>query len=188
MRIVRAPDCRVMPWKNGGGSTTEIAVHPQDAGMDDFLWRVSMARVEGDGPFSRFDGIDRTLTILEGAGIRLTVDSVTTELTQTSSPHAFRGDVPASATLIDGPVTDLNVMTRRGALAHRVVRTVWPVDVKPGLTSLVVSPHGGCVVTTASGRADLEAGDTAIVENEAMKVAPASVGTPVYVVEIAPVG
>ncbi|TIV75088.1 MAG: HutD family protein, partial [Mesorhizobium sp.] len=25
MRILRAADYRVMPWKNGGGTTTEIA-------------------------------------------------------------------------------------------------------------------------------------------------------------------
>ena len=61
MRILRAPDYRVMPWKNGGGTTTEVAVSPEGAGLDHFDWRISMARVEQDGPFSTFPGIDRTL-------------------------------------------------------------------------------------------------------------------------------
>ena len=30
-----------MPWKNGGGETTEIAVSPPGAGLDDFDWRVA---------------------------------------------------------------------------------------------------------------------------------------------------
>jgi environmental stress-induced protein Ves len=47
-----------MPWKNGGGETTEIAVFPDGAGLSDFDWRVSMARVDGDGPFSSFPGIE----------------------------------------------------------------------------------------------------------------------------------
>ncbi len=51
MQILRASDHRVMPWKNGGGSTTEIAVFPIDSGLDAFDWRVSMATVAADGPF-----------------------------------------------------------------------------------------------------------------------------------------
>ncbi|MBM7325185.1 HutD family protein, partial [Agrobacterium sp. S2] len=49
-----------MPWKNGGGVTTEIIVHPAKASMADFDWRISMANVAQDGPFSIFPGVDRT--------------------------------------------------------------------------------------------------------------------------------
>ena len=62
-----------MRWKNGGGETAEIAVSPPGAALDAFDWRLSMAKVETDGPFSAFPGIDRTLAILEGEGIRLSV-------------------------------------------------------------------------------------------------------------------
>ena len=57
----------VMPWKNGGGTTIEIAVSPHGAGLDDFDWRVSMAHVASHGPFSLFPNIDRTLAVLSGA-------------------------------------------------------------------------------------------------------------------------
>lgn len=60
--------------KNGGGITTEIIVHPANASMADFDWRMSMADVAQDGPFSIFPGIDRTLCILEGAGMSLSID------------------------------------------------------------------------------------------------------------------
>lgn len=115
MRIIRRTDCRTMPWKNGGGETTEIAIAPEGASLDTFDWRVSMARVASDGPFSVFPGIDRNLTVLEGAGIVLEPHgSAATRLTPDSPPYTFPGDLPLDARLVDGPILDLNVMTRRG--------------------------------------------------------------------------
>lgn len=123
MRILRAGDYREMPWKNGGGTTTEIAVSPANAGIDAFDWRISMARVEGGGPFSLFPGIDRTLSILEGEGIVLDIDGrAPVRLTRGSEPLSFPADAATSATLIGGTVIDLNVMTRRGRASHYVQR------------------------------------------------------------------
>jgi environmental stress-induced protein Ves len=65
MKILRASTHKAMPWKNGGGETAEIAVFPEGASMQDFGWRVSMAKVTENGPFSLFPDIDRTLSILE---------------------------------------------------------------------------------------------------------------------------
>lgn len=121
MRILRARDYRRMKWKNGGGETAEIAVVPEDAALDAFGWRVSMATVASDGPFSTFAGIDRTLTVLEGDGIVLEVegrDAAT--LTPASGPFRFPGDTATSGRLVGGSITDLNVMTRRGQYAHVV--------------------------------------------------------------------
>ncbi len=59
------------PWKNGGGTTREIAVRPPGAGMDAFAWRVSVADIVADGPFSAFPGIDRQIALLDGAGVHL---------------------------------------------------------------------------------------------------------------------
>jgi uncharacterized protein len=66
MRVVRFAALPAVPWKNGGGTTVEIAVHPPSAGTDAFDWRVSAAEIREAGPFSRFDGIDRALAILDG--------------------------------------------------------------------------------------------------------------------------
>ena len=123
MRIIRAADCRRMPWKNGGGETVEIAISPEGAGLDDFDWRLSMARVEGDGPFSLFTGVDRTLAVLEGEGLALAVgrqDPV--RLTDCSAPFSFPADMETSSSLIAGPITDLNMMTRRGRVVHSMRR------------------------------------------------------------------
>jgi environmental stress-induced protein Ves len=121
MKILRADDYRRMPWKNGGGETVEIAVFPHDASVDSFDWRISMAGVAEDGPFSIFPGVDRTLSVLEGNGIDLTIDGRgATRLTQASAPLAFPADAPTTARLVDGPIRDLNVMSRRGAFSHLV--------------------------------------------------------------------
>lgn len=123
MRILRAVDHRRMPWKNGKGETVEIAVFPEDASVDTFDWRISMAPVVSDGPFSVFPGIDRTLSILTGDGMMLSVEGMApTVLGRKSMPFSFAGDAKTEAALQVGPITDLNVMTRRGRFSHRVMR------------------------------------------------------------------
>lgn len=115
MHILRASDYKQMPWKNGGGVTTEIAIAPADAGVGDFNWRISMAKVGADGAFSSFEEVDRILTILDGKGMDLDVAGMTpARLTAASEPFVFPGDVPTTATLVAGSITDFNVMTRRG--------------------------------------------------------------------------
>ncbi|TKT80243.1 HutD family protein [Aquamicrobium sp. LC103] len=121
MRIVRAARHKVMPWKNGGGETTEIVVSPPGAGLDDFDWRVSMARVADHGPFSVFPGIDRTLAVLDGEGIILDVEGqAPLGLTRPYAPVTFAADAPTIGRLISGPIIDLNVMSRRGRFTHSV--------------------------------------------------------------------
>jgi environmental stress-induced protein Ves len=153
MRILRAAEYRSMPWKNGGGVTTEIAVSPTGAGLDDFDWRVSMARVEGGGPFSQFAGIDRTLAVLEGEGIVLDIAGRSpTTVTRASDPLSFPADVPTAAALIGGPITDLNVMTRRSRMTHSVERLVIsaPVEIRTEAgTTLILCLNGEVIVPAA---------------------------------------
>lgn len=109
-------------WKNGGGNTREIAVWPPGAGMDDFVWRLSVADIEADGPFSAFPGIDRQIVLLDGAGVMLRADdgSFNHRLVQPGTPFAFSGDTGLQAALLDGATRDFNVMTRRGRCRARV--------------------------------------------------------------------
>lgn len=127
-----------MPWKNGGGETTEIAASPEGAGLDAFDWRVSMARVDGDGPFSLFPGIDRTLAILDGEGLRLTVEGRDpVELTQHNAPLTFPADAATRSSLLGGPVTDLNVMTRRSTTRHDLTIERFPAGAAIAATAPV---------------------------------------------------
>lgn len=162
MRIIRAADCLVMPWKNGGGTTTEIAVSPEGASLSDFDWRISMAHVGQDGPFSSFPGIDRTLSVLTGAGITLAFgDGEHVRLDRASAPYRFAADRAVDGLLIDGPIDDLNVMSRRGRWRHRVERL-------SGASSLSAS-EGLLVLVARKGDwqvsgAALAAADSAILD------------------------
>ena len=150
MRILRASDYRRMPWKNGAGETVEIAVFPVSSSVENFDWRISMASVVADGPFSMFPGIDRTLSILEGEGLSLSVEGRETVSLQTdSTPYSFPADMPTTARLKAGAVTDLNVMTRRGRFTHRVERRAGRLfELKAANTTLIaiglgpLSPEG----------------------------------------------
>ena len=123
LQFIHASEYHRSRWKNGGGQTAEIAVFPPGAGFDDFGWRVSLARVEADGAFSDFPGIDRTLSILSGSGIELEIaGQPPVHCDASSAPQSFAADIKAFARLVRGPVEDLNVMTRRGQFSHRVMR------------------------------------------------------------------
>src|SRR5262249_20763179 len=114
MALVRASELTAVPWKNGGGVTREVAAHPPQAGFDVFDWRVSVADVAQSGPFSRFAGIDRTLVLLEGAGMRLVEESGATHvLAEPLAVARFAGEVGIDASLVRGPTRDFNLMLRR---------------------------------------------------------------------------
>jgi environmental stress-induced protein Ves len=120
----------VSPWRNGGGETREIVC--QSAG-EHFDWRASIATIAQDGPFSAFSGIDRSITLLEGAGVRLySAGQIDHRLQNIGEPFAFSGDVALDATLLGGSSQDFNIMTRRGHWAANVRRVthskVLPID------------------------------------------------------------
>ncbi len=160
-----------MRWKNGLGETAEIAIRPAGAALDRFDWRVSMALVEAAGPFSAFPGIDRTLTVVAGAGFSLAVgEQPAVELTRRSPPFAFEGDRSAQASLIGGPVSDLNVMTRRERCWHRVRRCAAGGRVPVGndaTTVLVFCADGAARLGAAGAVAELRAFDTLLIERSA---------------------
>lgn len=191
MRIVRAADRKVMPWKNGGGTTTEIAIWPEGASLGDFEWRISTAVVATDGPFSRFPGIDRTLAVLDGGGIRLIFDDgEIVALDQTAQPHAFAGDKPVTGLLAAGPITDLNVMSRRGLWSHTMVRlddtSPHRLPAQTGLLVLV-APRGAWRVTSEGRSESLGSGDSAIIEaGSGSEAAPLEAGE-LYAVTLRPV-
>jgi environmental stress-induced protein Ves len=122
LRVDRHNDRIAAPWKNGGGVTREVAAFPAGAGLEDFGWRVSLAEVAAAGPFSRFPGVDRILTLLEGRMALSVGEAAAVVLSPDAAPHPFPGDVPTFGAPLDGPAQDLNVMTRRGVWTAEVNR------------------------------------------------------------------
>jgi environmental stress-induced protein Ves len=118
---------RVLPWKNGGGSTTEIAVDPDGADWEAFNWRVTIADIRESGPFSSFPGIDRSILLLDTlpgardphtAAMDLVIDGRTIPM-QPRTFIDFAGESATEGVLKGDPVRDFNVMSRRGVVRHR---------------------------------------------------------------------
>jgi environmental stress-induced protein Ves len=118
-RLIRPEEYRVIPWKNGQGTTAEIAMEPGAGNR--FRWRLSIADVGASGPFSDFAGYDRVIAVASGAGMRLAVAGrAPLELTQDSEPYAFPGEAATECTLLQGPIRDFNLMTDRATGRGRV--------------------------------------------------------------------
>lgn len=99
------------PWRNGGGVTFEIARAPAPAGSPrEFLWRVSMARVDRPGPFSSFTGYTRLIAVVRGAGMRLRGIGVTDVELHPFRVVRFDGALAVDGLLPHGPVDDFNVI------------------------------------------------------------------------------
>lgn len=102
----------VAPWRNGGGQTSEIAVAPVAPANADFDWRLSIARIDRDGEFSAYPGVDRLLMPLSGGGLVLVVDEVRQSIPR-FEVIPFAGEARVSAVGVTAPSLDLNVMVHR---------------------------------------------------------------------------
>ncbi len=110
-----------MRWKNGGGETSEI--HREDGEGDSLRFRVSLAKIESDGPFSSFPGIDRILVLIEGDEMELAATASAGGAAWRESLRLyellrFRGEEVIEAHVFGRTTRDLNVMWQRGAFAQ----------------------------------------------------------------------
>lgn len=119
IEVIRASDYREQPWKNGGGLTREIAVAFSDDESTSVLWRVSLATIDRDGPFSEYRGYDRTIVALDADTAELDVDGTLIVL-ERGRPHEFRGEAHVACRLRGSATRDLNAMTLRDAFVHDV--------------------------------------------------------------------
>ena len=110
LTLLHANGYKRVRWKNDGGWTTEIAREPADP-ADDFVWRISIADIESDGPFSSFPGVARELMLLAGGGIELDIDdAVPLRLTERFQRVRFEGESRVECRLLAGPTRDFNVI------------------------------------------------------------------------------
>jgi environmental stress-induced protein Ves len=166
--VVRRADGRVMPWKNGGGSTLELTREPGALPDDPPALRVSIADLTADGPFSSFPHVDRVILLLEGPGVRLRFPERDVTLDRQGEPFAFPGEAPCHCTLLaaaSGPalVRDLNLMVdrRRHHLAARAVADEAFEPPPEGARHLVVALDPHVALHTPDGEVTLSLGDLA---------------------------
>jgi environmental stress-induced protein Ves len=182
-RILRSVDYVARPWKNGGGTTRDIAVSPSGASLDTFDWRLSLAQVDRDGPFSRFDNVDRTLVLLSGA-MTLHERDRRIDLVR-NEPFTFAGECAIEATVGGGSTLDFNVMTRRGRASHTARRESFgkraDIEARSASTVILFALERGLVVDGEQ----LDVHDTAIISAQRVSVTTAADATAALVIEIA---
>lgn len=113
-RRILTTEIEATPWKNGGGVTREIATGGRPDGDAGWGWRVSLAEVAQDGPFSVFPETDRVIAVIDGKGMDLVSPDGGTLALEPFQPVRFAGEAPFDGRLRHGPVRDLNVMVKRG--------------------------------------------------------------------------
>jgi uncharacterized protein len=178
--VISAADWRRMPWKNGHGETAEIVV---EGGGDHFLWRLSIAQVAHSGLFSVYPGVQRWITVLSGAGMRLLIgDDAPRTMRALDPPICFAGEVATRCELLDGAIQDFNLMLDRRRAGGRIDVVTGPLSVQPsgtvillhavssgvavsvpGAAPVTLVPTDTAVIRLAESRVDLEAGATAIL-------------------------
>ncbi len=166
-RVIPANEYRRERWRNGLGWTREIHAH-RDGPGDDWTWRLSIAEIECDAPFSAFPGVDRELVLLRGNGLRLRFEDGETQLLE--PPHGrlrFAGERGLTGELVDGPTHDFNLMWRRDAIAaellHRPLVGPMVFFAEPGTTWALHLLAGEARFDGASGPGGMQAGDTALL-------------------------
>lgn len=173
---IPANEYRRERWRNQFGWTREIVrmSRQNEAGLDrpipgeDWDWRLSIAEIERDAPFSAFPGIDRELVLLSGNGLRLRFDDG--EVHELLPPHdklRFAGERAVQGELLDGLTLDFNLMWRRdrvrAELWHRPLVGPMVIFADPGHTWAVHLLAGQARFADDSGLPSLQAGDTAIL-------------------------
>lgn len=166
LRLIPAHDYRRERWRNGFGWTREILRFPETG--DDWDWRLSIAEIERDGPFSTFEGIDRELVLLHGNGVRLRFDDG--EVRDVEPPHGrvrFAGERAVTGELIDGTTHDFNLMWRRdridAELWHRPLVGSMVLFVELGETWAVHVLSGHTQASDGSDREAAAMGDTLLL-------------------------
>jgi environmental stress-induced protein Ves len=164
-RILRSSDYQRMPWKNGGGTTTEIWKAASPAG--EMLWRISIADVASDGPFSEFAGIDRWIMVISGKGMELTIEGLgARHLDRPFEPLFFPGDAKTDCRLIDGPIRDFNFMIARsfGKGTLQVLRLTAGMAAPLGETTAAIHVLTGSAAIETNDIQELAVSDTWIAD------------------------
>lgn len=166
-------------WRNGLGWTRVIhagrlapATAPaatDDASDHGWDWRLSIAEIDADAPFSEFPGIEREMVLLSGNGLRLRFgDGETRRLEPPHGRARFAGERGVAGELLDGPTQAFNLMWRRDRvhadLLHRPLVGPMLLFVEPGTAWSLHMLGGQAHFEDATGLPPLAATDSAVFQ------------------------
>lgn len=128
---------RRIPWKNGGGTTVDIA-------FDGDVWRFSRTPITAAGPFSDYTGFDRAQVLVAGRGLVLQTASGEIDVRRPFHPVRFAGETPIVSRLEAGPVEVVNLLGDRSRvrIGLEMLEAGRTRDLDPGL-HIAYCPGGG---------------------------------------------
>lgn len=164
IKIIPPNHFKTIAWKNGKGQTTELAIS-QNGTINNFDWRLSIASVVENGPFSDFSGYERNLILLEGQGIKLIHDDQVDILDKPLSVSSFNGSSKTVGNLIDGPITDFNLMTKQGKYQVEVETFFEQSDIQTigNNLSFVYSHQANTIINSNSKKLEIASKHLAII-------------------------
>lgn len=157
-----------MPWRNGLGTTVELA-REDGFGEAGFLWRLSRADVAQSGAFSNFPGTDRTLLLLSGAGFTLAFGGRKIVLAKRYDIARFPGDERTECTLANGPCKDFNIMVDRTRAKAAVTLCEAPFSASAAARTLLHVFEGEWVLHFAGANTAMPPDSLALLTGETGK-------------------
>lgn len=166
MRVISVDELSPIQWKNAGGITHEVAYADGPRGTS---WRLSIADVASDGPFSGFPGLSRILTAIKGNGLSPFCPKGAADLS-VHQPFHFLGDTPNQCRLESGPVQNFNVIFDAGEIEASVQTIAGPFRIESTEEDDTVCTafcFSGCIKVNY---AELKAGQLAMGSRVALRI------------------
>lgn len=141
-------------WRNGGGTTVDIALAADSGGE---IWRLGRTPIVANGPFSDYAGFDRVQVLVAGSGLVLETPDGEIDVRQPFRPVRFAGEVPVMSRLEAGPVEVVNLIGARARVTVEmaVLDEGRALDLGGG-THIAYSPHGLVALVLDGSRYELE--------------------------------
>jgi hypothetical protein len=177
MRILVPAASRRVPWRNGLGSTLEIATDAAAPGGE-WTWRLSIADMPSRARFSAFPGIDRFIMCLTGPGLALERAAGRTLVPREGEAPSFSGEETVIGEPFGPGVRDVNLMFRRDRWSGRMTLArgrALSFDA-PLVLVHALDDAPGLAVDAAEGACELAPGETLVASGRvAISGAPGSV-------------
>ncbi len=143
---------RRMPWKNGGGTATDVAADEATGGE---VWRFGRTAIPAPGPFSDYTGFDRVQVVVGGHGLVLDGPDGEIDLRTPFSVVRYPGELPLVSRLEAGPVEVVNLIGRRAEVQvdMRVLEAGKSLQLGRGL-HFAYAPTGTAIVADRALPAD----------------------------------
>ncbi|HEX4046254.1 MAG TPA: HutD family protein [Elusimicrobiota bacterium] len=155
MRLLSPADSIRVPWKNGLGSTLELATDAASPGGE-WTWRLTIADVPARAPFSIFPGIDRFIACLSGPGLALERAGARVLVPSEGEALAFAGEELVTGGPLGPGVRDANLMLVRGLWRGRMTLARDRALALDAEVVLVHAPEGSSSVRARCAEGDVE--------------------------------